>query len=460
MEQKLNITFKNSYLVKPSAPTFQGHMPLSLFDQTGYLIHIPTVHFYKPPPPQFTQDGSLINKLKSSLAMALVHFYPLAGRIVLLEGGRMELNCNSAGAQLLEAVCRETLDQIGDLSPSPLFHNLVPSLNYNDMKNLPLLVIQVTKFKDENIALGIAISHIIADGQSAFHFIIEWARLVSGNSIFTKPFLDRRVLRGDSRVPRSGGERIDVNSHAANPHLPLPIVIGETSAKIQQEKKTSIDLLILSTKEIEFLKSLASDGIVPAMKRPYSTFEVISAHLWRCACRARLLIHEQPTVLSFPINFRKLIQPPLPVGYFGNAILDIRSMDFSGNLLTGTLANTAAKIRKTILAVTSEFLYSEIEFLQMQTDLSKFQERHDYMEYLGNPNLTISSWLTFPFNGLDFGWGKSLGMVEASHNGDGDFVLHGDLHGGVVVSMCFQEEYIKSFKYYFYEIFGDMNKKD
>nr|XP_027062879.1 spermidine hydroxycinnamoyl transferase-like [Coffea arabica] len=275
-----------------------------------------------------------------------------------------------------------------------MFHNLVPSLNYNDMENLPLLAIQVTKFKDENIALGIAISHIIADGQSAFHFIMEWARLASGNTIFTKPFLDRRVLRGDTRVPRSGGERIDVNSHAANPHLPLPIVIGKTSAKIQQEKKTSIDLLKLSTKEIEFLKSLASDGTVPAMKRPYSTFEVISAHLWRCACRARLLIHEQPTVLSFPINFRKLIQPPLPVGYFGNAMLYIRSVDSSGNLLT------------------------------------------------------------------DFGWGKSLAMVEVSHNGDGDFVLCGDRHSEVVVSVCFQEEYIKSFKYYFYEIFGDMNKED
>eukprot|EP01018_Ginkgo_biloba_P018612 Gb_22519 [translate_table: standard] len=41
--------------------------------------------------------GSMVEQLKRSLSLALVHFYPLAGCLVLGEENRHEIECNDAG---------------------------------------------------------------------------------------------------------------------------------------------------------------------------------------------------------------------------------------------------------------------------------------------------------------------------------------------------------------------------
>lgn len=206
----------------------------------------------------------------------------------------------------------------------------------------------------------------------------------------------------------------------------MPRLVGQTSVEAEIEKKTSIELLKLTKQQIETLKKITNECDILGPKGLYTTFEVVTAHIWRCVCKARLLILDQPIALTFPVNFRNLIQPPLPKGYIGNAVTDVRIMDFSSKILTSPSEYTAKKIRKAISIVTNELLHSRIEFLRLENDLSRFQLLPHRMQFDGNPNFTVISWLTLSYYHLNFGWEKSLAVSEGSqgiNDGDGEFII-------------------------------------
>jgi len=51
---------------------------------------------------------------------------------------------------------------------------LVPTIDYNQpVEDIPLLLVQLTKFqnKDEGLAIGISFSHSLSDGLGAIRFI-------------------------------------------------------------------------------------------------------------------------------------------------------------------------------------------------------------------------------------------------------------------------------------------------
>nr|POF10270.1 spermidine hydroxycinnamoyl transferase [Quercus suber] len=68
--------------------------------------------------------------MKNSLSRALIHFYPLAGRLHWIEGGRLELDCNAMRVQLLEACSEAELDELGDFAPTNAVRDLVPKVDY------------------------------------------------------------------------------------------------------------------------------------------------------------------------------------------------------------------------------------------------------------------------------------------------------------------------------------------
>ena len=67
--------------------------------------------------------------MRNSLSEALVHYYPLAGRLHWIEGGRLELDCNAMGAQLLEAYSEAKLDELVDFAPTDTVQDLIPKVD-------------------------------------------------------------------------------------------------------------------------------------------------------------------------------------------------------------------------------------------------------------------------------------------------------------------------------------------
>jgi len=208
----------------------------------------------------------------------------LAGRLRKLEeGGRLELDCNAKGVVLIEAESTKTVQDYDDFFGESI-KDLVPTVDYTKIliQELPLLLVQVTSFLGhEAFSIGVAISHILCDGVAGVQFINSWAKLARGDTLepHEMPFLDRTVLRF---IAPPSPQRFD--------HLefkPLPLILGRCDNTAEKNKRVKATLLKLTAEQVGKLENKANADESTKGSRPYSRFEVIAAHVWRSACKAR-----------------------------------------------------------------------------------------------------------------------------------------------------------------------------
>ncbi|KAI3772192.1 hypothetical protein L6452_03373 [Arctium lappa] len=162
----IRVSIKTTYMVKPAERTCTRKLPLSELDKTSIFGHIPTFYFYTQSPNNWIV---VLQTLKSSLSCTLVHFFLLADLLSALVGGRLELDCNVAGVQFVEAYVDKKLIDLYTFLPSLIYHQLIPSIDYH---NTPL----------EEIPF-------------AFHFVCEWTMTSRGELLESLPYLDKKVLR-------------------------------------------------------------------------------------------------------------------------------------------------------------------------------------------------------------------------------------------------------------------------
>lgn len=143
LPQDLKVSIHQSSMVFPSKQTERKSLFLSNIDKV-LNFDVETVHFFgshKDFPPNV-----VAHKLSKALADALVAYDFLAGRLKLnSDTGRLEIDCNAAGAGFVVASSEFKLDQIGDLIyPNPAFAQLVHK-NKDFLKpgDQPLCVVQV-----------------------------------------------------------------------------------------------------------------------------------------------------------------------------------------------------------------------------------------------------------------------------------------------------------------------------
>ena len=82
--------------------------------------------------------------------------------------------------------------------------------------------------------------------------------------------------------------------------------------------------------------------------RAYTRYETVAGHIWRCACKARELKDEQPTAIAVWVDSRNRMNPPLPRGYLGNAIVDVIATSHAGELMRNPLGYASRRIRQAI----------------------------------------------------------------------------------------------------------------
>ncbi|KAH7544696.1 hypothetical protein FEM48_Zijuj01G0013100 [Ziziphus jujuba var. spinosa] len=449
----MEVKLKSSLMIKPAETTWKGCLSLSEWDQIGFINHIPTTYFYRLSPTT-PFDDSMSNTLKESLSRALVPFYPLAGRLRRIDGGRLVLDCNAIGVQFIEAESKTKLEEFGDFysSSSEILGQLSPSVDYTSpIDEQPLFLVKLTRFSCGSISLGTTISHVIVDGLSASHFITEWARLARGEPLLKMPFLDRKALRAGDPPSRLSTPHLDRSDF----HHP-PLLIGHSCSVDERKKKCSGALLKLSQEHVAKLKIMANEGRNMNSK-PYTRYEILAGFIWRCACKARKLEDEQPTTLGICADSRKRMRTMLPAEYFGNAAFIVTATSNAGELLSKPLGFAVSKVREAIGKVTEEYVWSAIDYLKSQSDLTKFQDFNGLWSckgpYFGNPNVVVMSWMTLPVYGLDFGWEKEIYMDPGTHehfDGESSILSNPDGDGSLLVKMDLHVEHMESFKEHFY----------
>ncbi|KAJ0488322.1 putative transferase [Helianthus annuus] len=451
---KMRVITTLSSMIKPGGPTWSGRLALSELDQTGMTTHVPTIYFYTKPSENW---HTVLQTLKASLTTTLVHFYPLAGRLSSIARGRLELNCNANGVCFTEAYADVKLVDLGDFFQYPFFDQLMPSVDYRNtpIEDTPLLLLQVTRFLCGGWSLGFFISHVAVDGQSALHFLSEWARVCRGEPMGYPPYLDRKVLRAGYPPTVTFNGNIEQHAQCSPP----PILIGQSSNENERRQETTVTMLKLTETLVEKLLNKANKNHKLESGRCFTRYEAVTAHAWRTACKIRNLEPEQKTSIGICIDVRRRMNPPLPEKYFGNAIVDLIATGTSGELVSSTLGFVSSKIRDTINKVDTDYVNSVIDFLKNQEDLSKFQDHlqlsnNEKGPFYGNPNLGVISWLTLPMYGIDFGWGKELFTGPGTNDAeDGDFLILRGVEGvrSLIVAVCLQVRHIEDFKRVFYQ---------
>ncbi|KAJ4850769.1 hypothetical protein Tsubulata_013817, partial [Turnera subulata] len=167
-------------LITPSSPTPEHlqSLKISYLDQLAYAM--PRLFFYLPT----TEEERCLNTLEKSellqksLSETLTLYYPLAGRYIK---DKLSVECNDQGAEYLEAQVSNCLSLSQLLSSqdrsqllSKWFHMLVPDPVESDAT--PLVMVQLNMFECGGLAIGVCVSHRVADGLSCFNFIETWAK--------------------------------------------------------------------------------------------------------------------------------------------------------------------------------------------------------------------------------------------------------------------------------------------
>ncbi|KAF5181411.1 Fatty alcohol:caffeoyl-CoA acyltransferase [Thalictrum thalictroides] len=147
----LKVTMQNFSMVYPMEKTERRNMFLSNIDQ-AVNFYVQTLHFF-PANVNFSPE-KVVEKIENALRKLLVQYDFLAGRLKFDPvKGRLEIDCNSAGAGFAVASSELTLAQLGDLVyPNSAFGQLIQEnyLHSSDSEDRPVFVLQALSGAIEN----------------------------------------------------------------------------------------------------------------------------------------------------------------------------------------------------------------------------------------------------------------------------------------------------------------------
>ncbi|KAF7094156.1 hypothetical protein CFC21_096488 [Triticum aestivum] len=374
-------------MVVPVEATPGGAVWLSNLDLAARRGYTPTVYFYRPNGEHagfFAADA-----VKDSLARALVEFYPLAGRLGLDGAGRVQIDCTGEGAVFVTA-------RSDHYALEDLMNEFVPCGEMRDLfvpptpaPNPPcvLLLAQVTYLRCGGVVLGLAMHHSVVDARSAALFVETWASVARGSTkddAPVPPSFDHRLLAARQ-------ERAVPYDHPEYKPEPAPVhaaTAGSTYASA---------LITVSKQQVSALRARCAGA---------STFRAVVALVWQCACRARGLPLDAETRLYSMIDMRPRLAPPLPRGYFGNAVIRTSTVATVGEVVSNPV-DFAARRARAATSQGDDHARSLVDYLDgvdvMNLPRSGISRAH----------LRAISWMGMSLSDADFGWGAPAFMGPA-----------------------------------------------
>lgn len=390
-EASSSLTILNVCMVKPSSPT--AHQIAFLADVDILFINFhPSrrIIFYKLPDHVVWDYTSLVHSLKSSLSLALVHYYPWAGRLCIGPDDRLSLDCNDAGVKFVEAFTSIPFANLeaNDFQFTPFFNQLVPQHDDHAfskpdyLADLPVLSVQVTRFLQGGLAIGFFQSHVIADGLSFWNFAKAWTESNRGMPISSSPVHMRTVLARENLIPSSEVGR--PSCRLSDPEVPPDDLVHRT--------------FHFSSDMIQNLKSIACKHGGGRL----TSFEVLCAHLWRQVVEAQAETTDTQTVaLMIPVDARRRLIPPLPANYFGNVVILGGVYAQARDLKEETLWTTATRIHESITSWGDK--HCRLRLASTEHELDKVTNDMGSVLMVGGST-------KFNVYETDFGWGKPVAV--------------------------------------------------
>ncbi|GKC61346.1 uncharacterized acetyltransferase-like protein [Tanacetum coccineum] len=383
--------------------------------------------------------SDIIVHLQESLSTTLSHFPPLAGRLITDSNGYVYITCNDSGAQFVHADAKHM--SVNDvMSPTHVpdivkgFFTFDRMVSYEGHFN-PLLAVQVTELSD-GLFVGFSVNHAVVDGTSLWNFINTFAEVSKGVKVITKSpcFARDSVLISPAvlKVP-AGGPKVTFDEHA-----PLCERVfsfsreailklkdrtnnkkkfnrfncnGEINAVEVMGKETNDPIKLSDEKVTAIIGNWIRNAVVSTKEQApeISSFQSLSALLWRAVTRARKFPSSKMTTFRMAVNCRHRLEPKLEPMYFGNAIQSIPTYASAGDVLSHDLKWCAEQLNKNVLSHDDSMVRRSVH--NWEQDPRTFP--------LGNFDgamLTMGSSPRFPMFDNDFGWGKPVAIRSGKAN--------------------------------------------
>ncbi|OEL27343.1 Benzyl alcohol O-benzoyltransferase [Dichanthelium oligosanthes] len=367
-------------LVGPAAPTPRETKRLSdMDDQETLHRQVPFLFFYRGGVHAHADDRDPAGVIRRALGGALVPYYPLAGWLREVEARKLVVDFTSEGVMFVAADADVRLAELEAATrltpPFPCMDQLLFDVDgSNGVLNCPLLLIQVTRLLCGGFVLALRLNHTICDAIGIAQFMSAVAELARGLSAPTvEPAWSRELL--EARSPPQAG-------------VPSP-------------------------------------GLPPNLAAA-TTFEVLTAALWRARTAALDFPPEEEVRMVATVNFRGVSELGLPAGYYGNACVAVAVLTTAGALLAGSLGDAVELVRQTKAALTAEYVRSTVDLLVLR----------------GRPGVALANLFLVSdnrhtgFHRVDLGWGEPVyGGPEETMFGVSFFVHVGNGGGEDAVAV-------------------------
>ncbi|XP_047063519.1 benzyl alcohol O-benzoyltransferase-like [Lolium rigidum] len=370
-------------LVGPAAPTPRETKRLSDIDNQNVLrIYVSLAFFYRGRE-DAVAPADPAGVVRRALGEALVHYYPLAGRLREVEGRKLVVDCTGEGVLFVEAEADVRLAELqaaGLRPPIPCMDQLLLEVEGSSgTLGTPLMLIQVTRLLCGGFVLALRHSHAMCDAIGIAQFINAVAELARGLPAPTvAPAWSRELLE----VPRAPASSFPRSESAAAAQAPQPV-----------DADMVVRSFTFGPSEVAAIKK----RLPPLLRDTATTFEALAAFLWRARTAALEFPPDDdaPAPLAILANFRAAAELGLPSGYYGNAAVPTLALADAAALRRGSLEDAVALVRHAKVVVTADYVRSRVEELALGG-------RPPLNKYL------LSDLRRAGFHRVDFGWGKPV----------------------------------------------------
>ncbi|KAG7944977.1 hypothetical protein I3843_15G130300 [Carya illinoinensis] len=385
----MTVKISSKETIKPSSPTPQHlrNHNLSFMDQLAPNTYIPIILFYHAKNDRDIDHVQRSSQLKMSLQQTLNRFYPLAGTIK----EDYSIDCNDNGVEFCEAQVSCQLSEVLQQFDAEILNQFLPFGAHvtNGAKTESrevLLAIQYNIFQCGGVAIGVCVSHIIADGISAVTFLNAWSATSRRDNVAICPkfdvanFFPKKDMHWYNRDSLLSKEKI----------VTRRLVFNKSSIAALREKA-----------------SPAADSQVKVQHYFPTRVEAVSALIWG---RLMAISKSKPAPAKFiqathAINLRVRMVPPMLMHSFGNLwyyasaiVSPSENVDNDNNLIIlGSKLSTAIK----------QINDDCVKQLQSDAILDSLRKAFEqYHSTSGIESFSFTSWCTFRFYDIDFGWGE------------------------------------------------------
>ncbi|XP_054793498.1 LOW QUALITY PROTEIN: benzyl alcohol O-benzoyltransferase-like [Prosopis cineraria] len=334
-------------LVVPAKPTPHETKKLSdIDDQEGLRFQLPLVMFFHGRESKSKDDPALV--IKEAISEALVYYYPLAGRLGEVANRKLVVECNGEGVLFVEAEAVISLMELGDEIMPPCLISITfffPCLPLNTF--LDALSCSFRPNKTETIS--------------------GW----------------------------TGSDRTGRFLHSPNHeyHEPTSSQPDPQNLDSLPDNQTVHESFFFGPNHILSLRNR-----LPRHLRNCSTFELLTACLWKCRTEALDLKPSEIVSISPFITARGKQSLDLPDGYYGNAFAFPTAISDAGLICNNPMGYALELIREAKAQMNKEYMSSV-------ADLMVLKGRPTYRR---NGNYLVADSTRVGFYEVDFGWGKAV----------------------------------------------------